>query len=36
MKMKTDVFAKNAGRVASIAVKPGESVDTGGVLFTLE
>jgi glutaconyl-CoA/methylmalonyl-CoA decarboxylase subunit gamma len=36
MKMKTDVFAKGAGRVASIAVKPGESVDTGGVLLMLE
>ena len=36
MKMKTDVFAKGAGRVASIAVKPGESVDTGGVLLVLE
>ena len=36
MKMKTEVFAKGAGRVASIAVKPGDSVDTGGVLLTLE
>ena len=35
MKMKTEVFAKGAGKVAAIAVKPGESVDTGGVLLTL-
>ena len=35
MKMKTEVFAKGAGRVASIAVAPGESVDAGGVLLTL-
>ena len=35
MKMKTEVFAKGAGRVASIAVSPGDSVDTGGVLLTL-
>jgi biotin carboxyl carrier protein len=35
MKMKTEVFAKGAGRVASIAVGPGDAVDTGGVLLTL-
>jgi biotin carboxyl carrier protein len=35
MKMKTEVFAKGAGRVASIAVAPGDAVDTGGVLLTL-
>ena len=35
MKMKTEVFAKGAGKVAAIAVKPGDSVDTGGVLVTL-
>jgi biotin carboxyl carrier protein len=35
MKMKTEVFAKGAGRVASVAVAAGDSVDTGGVLLTL-
>ncbi|TBW33568.1 acetyl-CoA carboxylase biotin carboxyl carrier protein subunit [Siculibacillus lacustris] len=35
MKMKTEVFAKGAGTVASIAVKPGDPVDSGGVLLTL-
>ena len=35
MKMKTEVFAKGAGKVLAIAVKPGDSVDTGGVLVTL-
>lgn len=35
MKMKTEVFAKGAGKVASIAVKTGDAVDTGGVLLTL-
>ena len=35
MKMKTEVYAKGAGTVVSIAVKPGESVDTGGILLTL-
>jgi len=35
MKMKTEVFAKGAGKVVAIAVKPGDSVDTGGVLVTL-
>ena len=35
MKMKTEVFAKGAGKVAAIAVKIGDSVDTGGVLVTL-
>ena len=33
--MKTEVLAKGAGKVVSIAVKPGDSVDTGGVLLTL-
>ncbi len=35
MKMKTEVFAKGAGKVVAIAVKSGDSVDTGGVLLTL-
>ncbi len=35
MKMKTEVFAKGAGKVVAIAVKPGDSVDTGGILLTL-
>ena len=35
MKMKTEVFAKGAGKVVAIAVKPGNSVDTGGILLTL-
>ena len=35
MKMKTEVHAKGAGKVVSIAVKIGDSVDTGGVLLTL-
>ncbi|MCW2314667.1 Biotin carboxyl carrier protein [Rhodoblastus acidophilus] len=35
MKMKTEVHAKGGGKVAAIAVKPGESVDTGAVLLTL-
>ncbi len=35
MKMKTEVHAKGAGKVVSIAVKPGDSVDTGGILLTL-
>jgi biotin carboxyl carrier protein len=35
MKMKTEVYAKGAGKVVSIAVKPGESVDTGAILLTL-
>jgi biotin carboxyl carrier protein len=35
MKMKTEVFAKGAGRVASIAVGPGDAVDTGGVILVL-
>jgi biotin carboxyl carrier protein len=35
MKMKTEVFAKGAGKVVVIAVKTGDSVDTGGVLLTL-
>ncbi|RBP17535.1 biotin-dependent enzyme [Roseiarcus fermentans] len=35
MKMKTEVFAKGAGKVTAIAVKTGDSVDTGGVLVTL-
>ena len=35
MKMKTEVFAKGAGKVVAIVVKPGDSVDTGGVLLTL-
>jgi len=35
MKMKTDVFAKGSGKVVAIAVRPGDSVDTGGVLVTL-
>ncbi len=35
MKMKTDVFAKGSGTVASIAVQPQQSVDSGQVLLTL-
>jgi biotin carboxyl carrier protein len=35
MKMKTEVRAKGEGKVVSIAVKPGDSVDTGAVLLTL-
>jgi len=35
MKMKTEVHAKGAGKVVAIAVKPGDSVDTGAVLITL-
>jgi biotin carboxyl carrier protein len=35
MKMKTEVRAKGAGKVAAIAVKAGDSVDTGAVLLTL-
>lgn len=35
MKMKTEVRAKGAGKVASITVKAGDSVDTGAVLLTL-
>ncbi len=35
MKMKTEVYAKGEGKVVSIAVKPGESVDTGAILLTL-
>ena len=35
MKMKTEVHARGGGRVVSIAVKPGDSVDTDAVLLTL-
>ena len=35
MKMKTDVFAKVAGTVQTIAVKAKESVDTDQVLLTI-
>lgn len=35
MKMKTDVFAKTAGTVTSIAVKAHESVDTDQVILTI-
>jgi biotin carboxyl carrier protein len=35
MKMKTEVRSHGEGKVVSIAVKPGESVDTGAVLLTL-
>lgn len=35
MKMKTDVHARGAGRVAAIMAKVGDSVDTGAVLLTL-
>jgi biotin carboxyl carrier protein len=35
MKMKTEVHAKGAGKVAAIVVKTGEAVDTGAVLLTL-
>ena len=35
MKMKTEVFAKGAGKVVAIKAKSGDSIDTGGVLLTL-
>ena len=35
MKMKTEVFARSAGKVIAIVVKPGDPVDAGGVLLTL-
>lgn len=35
MKMKTEVFAKGAGTVATIVAKPGEAIDSGGVILTL-
>ena len=35
MKMKTEVFARGAGRVVAIAVKPGDSVDAGERLLRL-
>jgi biotin carboxyl carrier protein len=35
MKMKTEVHAHGEGKVVSIAVKSGDSVDTGAVLLTL-
>jgi len=35
MKMKTEVISKIAGKVASIAVKVNESVETGQILMTL-
>ena len=35
MKMKTEVRAKGAGKVIAIAVKAGDSVDTGAILLTL-
>ncbi len=35
MKMKTEVFARSAGRVVAIAVQPGDSVDEGGLLLRL-
>lgn len=35
MKMKTDVFAKGAGAVAAINVKPGDAVDAGDALLAL-
>ena len=35
MKMKTEVRAKGAGKVIAIAVKSGDSVDTGAILLTL-
>jgi biotin carboxyl carrier protein len=35
MKMKTEVHAKSDGKVVAIAVKPGDSVDTGAILLTL-
>jgi biotin carboxyl carrier protein len=35
MKMKTEVRAKGAGKVVSIAAKAGDSVDTGAILLTL-
>ncbi|WP_146090010.1 biotin/lipoyl-containing protein, partial [Rhodoblastus sphagnicola] len=35
MKMKTEVHAHGEGKVVAIAVKAGDSVDTGAVLLTL-
>jgi biotin carboxyl carrier protein len=35
MKMKTEVFAKGSGTVASVVAKPGEAIDAGGVILTL-
>lgn len=35
MKMNTFVYADRAGRVASIAVKPGDAVEEGAPLLTL-
>ncbi len=36
MKMVTHVIAKHSGKVAAIAVKPGDPVDVGQVLLTIE
>ncbi|HLO76231.1 MAG TPA: biotin/lipoyl-containing protein [Magnetospirillum sp.] len=35
MKMKTPVYAHRGGTVTSIAVKPGDAVETGAVLLTI-
>lgn len=35
MKMNTFIFAEKAGNVVSISVKPGDSVEEGGVLLTV-
>lgn len=35
MKMKTEVFAKIAGTISHISVKPSESVDTGQIILTI-
>lgn len=35
MKMKTPIHAHRSGTVASIAVKPGDPVETGAVLLTI-
>lgn len=36
MKMKTPMIASRTGKVASIAVKPGDSVEAGQILMTLD
>lgn len=35
MKMKTTIYAHHAGKVTSIAVKPGDAVEAGQVLLTI-
>ena len=35
MKMKTPIHARHSGTVATIAIKPGDAVETGAVLLTI-